>query len=587
MTANLADPAVTPEELTRPPVDNKAADRSWWRLPLTPKVFIVAGVALAVGYLALVPLFYLLWGTFFSAVGFDLSGFSRAYGNGRIGELFSNSLLFAGGAAVLSLTVGTTLAYLNVRTAVPFKALFFAASIVPLIVPGILYTISWIFLASPQIGLLNSFFDAAFGVTPFDIFTLWGMVWVEGLHSSPIVFLLMVAAFRSMDPSLEESALMSGATRLQTLRKVTLPLVRPALLSAVLVILITSLESFEVPALLGLQNGIYVFTSRIYFVLRTYPPDLAAAGALAVSLLAIAVVGVALARLLAGRGSKTYQTVTGKGFRPRPMDLGKWKPVVGAGILFYFFATVLAPLAVLIYTSLLPFYRAPSLETIKSFTFENYTAVWELNQAVRALQNSLMLGLGSATAVMALMSIAAWIAVRSRIPGRGLIEQLSFVPLVIPGLVLGLSLSFVYLRSPIPIYGTIFILLIAYCTKYMPYGMRYASTSMNQISSELEESALVSGATWWQTFRRVLLPLVSPGILAGFVYILVVSFRELSSSILLYSPGNEVLSILIFEQYENGQFTVLAAIGVIMVITLMVLVTIAYKMGAKVGLRED
>ncbi|MDP9391306.1 MAG: ABC transporter permease subunit, partial [Actinomycetota bacterium] len=165
--------------------------------------------------------------------------------------------------------------------------------------------------------------------------------------------------------------------------------------------------------------------------------------------------------------------------------------------------------------------------------------------------------------------------------------QLSFVPLVIPGLVLGLALSFVYLRSPIPIYGTIFILLIAYCTKYMPYGMRYASTSMNQISSELEESALVSGATWWQTFRRVLLPLVSPGILAGFVYILVVSFRELSSSILLYSPGNEVLSILIFEQYENGQFTVLAAIGVIMVITLMVLVTIAYKMGAKVGLRED
>ncbi|MDP9459834.1 MAG: iron ABC transporter permease [Actinomycetota bacterium] len=587
MTANLADPAVTPEELTRPPVDNKTSDRSWWRAPLTPKVFIVAGVALAVGYLALVPLFYLLWGTFFGATGLDFSGFGRAYGNGRIGELFSNSLLFAGGAAILSLTVGTTLAYLNVRTAVPFKALFFAASIVPLIVPGILYTISWIFLASPQIGLLNSFFDAAFGVTPFDIFTLWGMVWVEGLHSSPIVFLLMVAAFRSMDPSLEESALMSGATRLQTLRKVTLPLVRPALLSAVLVILITSLESFEVPALLGLQNGIYVFTSRIYFVLRTYPPDLAAAGALAVSLLAIAVIGVAITRILAGRGSKTYQTVTGKGFRPRPMDLGKWKPVVGAGILFYFFATVLAPLAVLLYTSLLPFYRAPSLETIKSFTFENYTAVWELNQAVRALQNSLTLGLGAATVVMALMSIAAWIAVRSRIPGRGLIEQLSFVPLVIPGLVLGLSLSFVYLRSPIPIYGTIFILLIAYCTKYMPYGMRYASTSMNQISGELEESALVSGATWWQTFRRVLLPLVSPGILAGFVYILVVSFRELSSSILLYSPGNEVLSILIFEQYENGQFTVLAAIGVIMVITLMVLVTIAYKMGAKVGLRED
>jgi iron(III) transport system permease protein len=553
----------------------------------TPKISIVIGVAGIVGYLALVPLAYLFWGTFFDAEGLDFGGFQRAYGDNRIGELLGNSLSFAIGAAALSLIVGTSLAYLNVRTAVPFKALFFAASIVPLIVPGILYTISWIFLASPDIGLLNVALEPIFGAAPFDIFTIWGMIWVEGLHSSPIVFLLMVAAFRSMDPSLEESALMSGATRLQTLRRVTLPLVRPALLSSVLIILITSLESFEVPALLGLQNNIYVFTSRIYFVLRTYPPDLAAAGALAVGLLVIAVVGVAISRLLAGRGSKTYQTITGKGFRPRPMELGRWKPVVGVGILVYFFATVLAPLLVLVYTSLLPFYRRPSMEVLSSLTLDNYRALLDLDQAQTALGNSIMLGVAAATLVMTVMAIAAWIAIRSRIPGRGLLEQLTFVPLVVPGLVLGLALSFVYLRSPIPIYGTIFILLIAYCTKYMPYGMRYATTSMSQISGELEESALVSGASWWKTFRRVLLPLLSPGILAGWVYILVVSFRELSSSILLYSPGNEVLSILIWEQYENGQFTVLAALGVVMVLTLVVLVTIAYRAGAKVGLRED
>jgi iron(III) transport system permease protein len=553
----------------------------------SPKFFIVAAVIAAVGYLALVPLVYLLWGTFFDAQGFDLGGFERAYGSGRMGELFGNSLAFAGGAALLSLTVGTTLAYLNVRTAVPFKALFFAASIVPLIVPGILYTVSWIFLASPQIGLLNEATASLFGVRPFDIFTIWGMIWVDGLHSSPIVFLLMVAAFRSMDPSLEESALMSGASRLQTLRKVTLPLVKPALLGAVLVILITSLESFEVPALLGLQNGIYVFTSRIYFVLRSYPPDYAGAGALAVSLLAIAVIGVAISRLLIGKGSKTFQTVTGKGFRPRPMDLGKWKPVVGGGILVYFFVTVVGPLLVLLYASLLPFYQAPSADAFASFSLANYETVVNMRSAVRALKNSFILGIGAATIVMTLMAIAAWITVRSRMPGRGLVEQLSFVPLVIPGIVLGLSISFVYLRSPIPIYGTLLILLIAYCTKYLPYGMRYATTSMTQISNELEESAMVSGASWWTTFRRVLLPLLSPGILAGFIYILVVSFRELSSSILLYSPGNEVLSILIWEQFENGSFNVLAAIGVLMVLALVVMVSIAYKLGAKVGLRED
>ena len=582
----LTSPPVRAEERTEP-TDTDTAARSRRRLPLSPKFFIVAAVVAAIGYLALVPLVYLLWGTFFDATGFDLGGFERAYGSGRIGELFGNSLAFAGGAAVLSLTVGTTLAYLLVRTAVPFKALFFAASIVPLIVPGILYTVSWIFLASPQIGLLNEATASMFGVRPFDIFTIWGMIWVDGLHSSPIVFLLMVAAFRSMDPSLEESALMSGASRAQTLRRVTLPLVKPALLGAVLIILITSLESFEVPALLGLQNGIYVFTSRIYFVLRSYPPDYAGAGALAVSLLAIAVIGVALTRLLIGKGSKTFQTVTGKGFRPRPMDLGKWKPVVGIGIVIYFFVTVVGPLLVLVYASLLPFYQAPSMDAFASFSFTNYETVFDMRSAVRALKNSFILGIGAATIVMSLMAIAAWITVRSRMPGRGLVEQLSFVPLVIPGIVLGLSISFVYLRSPIPIYGTLFILLIAYCTKYLPYGMRYATTSMTQISSELEESAMVSGASWWTTFRRVLLPLLSPGILAGFVYILVVSFRELSSSILLYSPGNEVLSILIWEQFENGSFNVLAAIGVLMVLALVVMVSIAYKLGAKVGLRDD
>lgn len=558
--------------------------RRWWP---TPKVLITAAVAGVIGYLALVPLYYLLWGTFFDANGFSLGGFARAYGDGRIGGLVANSLWFAVGAAILALCVGTALAYLNVRTDVPFKALFFAASIIPLIIPGILYTISWILLASPDIGLLNKVIEPVFGDTiVLDVFTVWGMIWVEGLHLSPIVFLLMVAAFRSMDPSLEESALMCGASRWQVFRKITVPLTRPAIVAAVLIMTVRSLESFEVPALLGLQNGIYVFTSRIYFVLRTYPPDLGAAGALAVGLLVLAMIGVAISNF-AGRSGKSFQTVTGKGFRPRPMELGRWRPVMGAAILAYFFFTVVGPLLVLLYTSLLKFYQPPSLAAFKSMSLENYRELSHLSQAMTALKNSLILGLGAATLVMAGMAVAAWIVARSRIPGRQLVDQLAFVPLVIPGLVLGLALSFVYLRSPIPIYGTLLILLIAYCTRYMPYGMRYAVTSMQQISAELEESAQVSGASWWQTFRRVLLPLVSPGLVAGWIYILVVSFRELSSSILLYSPGNEVLSILIFEQYENGQFTVLSALGVVMVLTLVVLVTVAYKLGAKVGLKQD
>jgi iron(III) transport system permease protein len=573
----------------RPPVTTPdepapaARRRRWWP---TPKLLITLAVVAVIGYLAIVPLYYLIWGTFFDANGVTLGGFARAYGDERIGSLIGNSLWFAIGAAVLSLLVGTSLAYLQVRTDVPFKALFFAASIIPLIIPGILYTISWIFLASPDIGLINKVLEPVFGAGAIDIFTVWGMIWVEGLHLSPIVFLLMVAAFRSMDPSLEESALMSGATRMQVFRRITVPLIRPAIGAAVLIMTVRGLESFEVPALLGLQNGIYVFTSRIYFVLRTYPPDLAAAGALALGLLVLAVIGMAISTF-AGRAAKNYQTVTGKGFRPRPMALGKWRPVMGAIIIAYFLFTVVLPLLVLLYTSLLKFYQAPSGAAFRSMTFANYTSLLNLPKALTALQNSLFLGIGTATVVMAGMAIAAWVVVRSKVPGRMLVDQLSFLPLVVPGLVLGLALSFVYLRSPIPIYGTIFILMIAYVTRYMPYGMRYAVTSMQQISAELEESAQVSGASWWQTFRRVLLPLLAPGLMAGWIYILVVSFRELSSSILLYSPGNEVLSILIFEQYENGEFTVLSALGVIMVLTLVVLVTVAYKLGAKIGLRQD
>jgi iron(III) transport system permease protein len=552
---------------------------------LRPRTLVAIVVTVIVGYLALVPLGYLLWTTFTDENGFSLGGFARAYGDSRIGSLIGNSLWFAAGSAALSLGVGTALAYFNVRTDVPFKGLFFAASIIPLIIPGILYTIAWIFLASPEIGLINNALEPLFGPGTFDIFTVWGMIWVEGLHLSPIAFLFMVAAFRSTDPSLEESSLMSGATRVQTFRRVTLPLVRPALLSATLIMVVRSLESFEVPALLGLQNGTYVFTSRIYQVLRSFPTDFAGAGALAVGLLAVAALGIFVSnRLSAGHGGGT---ITGKGFRPRPIDLGRWKPVVGAGILLYFFVTVLAPLVVLLYTALLPYYRTPSGEAFASMNFDNFTAVFNLPTVPTALANSLILGAGSATLVMALMAVAAWVVVRSGIPGRQFLDQLAFAPLVIPGLVLGVGIAFVYLRSPLPIYGTIFILLIAYCTRYLPYGMRYAVSGMQTIGAELEESAQVSGAGWWSTFRRVLLPLIAPGLLAGWVYIFVVSFRELSSSILLYTPGNEVLSISIFELYANARFGELSALGVIMVLVLALMVGIAYKVGARVGLKSD
>jgi iron(III) transport system permease protein len=582
--AQLGAPDIAPAPASIPRPRSRPGRRRLRRL-LSARNLIVLGAVAVIGYLTLVPLGYLLWGTFFDSRGFTLKWFSQAYSAIGLSEMLMNSLAFAAGATVVSVTIGTLLAYLIVRTDVPFKPLIFAASLVPLILPGILHTIAWILLASPRIGVFNKILEPVLGAGTFNVFSLPGMILVEGLHLAPLVFLLMVAAFRSMDPALEESALLSGARLPTVFRRVTLPLVRPALFAAILIMVVRTLESFEVPALLGIPEGRWVFTSRIWRVLNTYPPQYGQAGAYAMSLLILASIGVFWHSRLSRR-AKSFQTISGKGFRPRPIELGRWRWPATALILGYFLVAVVAPMLILIYASTQRFYTVPSAHTLTHLTGDNYAYTFSNSGTLVALKNSLILGVASATLAMIVTGIAAWLVVRTRLPGRWMVDNLAFMPLVIPGLVMGVALLFVYLRFPLPIYGTLWILLIAYVTRYMPYGMRYVSTSMYQIGSELEESAQTSGASWWQSLRRVVFPLLVPGLLAGWIYILTVSVRELSSSILLYSPGNEVLAIRIWEQYQNGQFTELAALGVVMVAVLMVLVAIAYKLGAKVGIRE-
>ncbi len=558
-----------------------------WRRLFSARNLIVLVVAALIAYLALVPLGFLLWQTFARNGHLTLAAFREAYSNVGLTEMTKNSLVFALGATALAVFLGTGLAHLVVRTDVPFKPLMYAASLVPLIIPGILHTIAWIFLASPQIGILNQHVIKPLdGGHPFDVFSLAGMILVEGLHLSPLVFLLMVASFRSMDPSLEESAIMSGAPLRTVFFRITLPLARPALYAAILIMMVRGLESFEVPALLGLPAHIFVFTSRIWDVLNALPPNYGQAGAYAMSLLILTSIGIFMHSRLAKR-ARAYQTVTGKGFRPRPIQLGVWRLPATLLIFSYFAIAVVMPLLVLAYASTQPYYSQPTRYTLSHMSLVNYHAALHDPLVVHSLKNSFILGIGAATTVMLLSAVASWLVVRTRLPGRWLVDNLAFLPLTIPGLVLGVALLSIYLRTPwLPVYGTLWILFIAYLTRYMPYGMRYSSTSMFQIGRELEESAQMSGAGWWQSFRRIVLPLLMPGLLAGWIYIVVVSVRELGSSVLLYSPGKEVLSIAIWEQWRNGQWTELSALGVMMVGALVVLVTVAYKLGAKIGVRE-
>ena len=556
--------------------------------------WVVLGVCIAaVAYLALIPLVFLLWQSFFTPetaarpAEFTLGNYVKAYSSLETARLLANSVLFSVGTALFSLFVGTALAWMNERTNTPFKRLFFGLALVPLIIPGILFTVSWIMLGSPKIGILNLWLQRWLGTDYvfFNVYTIWGMIWVDGLHYSPMAFLLMTAAFRSMDPALEESAAMSGAGLFHVLRRITLALSWPAIFATLLILFVRAIESFEVPALLGIPAGIFVFTSAIFEAIHRYPSQIGLASAYGVSLLAITSIGIYFQSRLSAHGSR-YATMTGKGFRPRRLDLGPWRYLTAAIFIVYFLFIVALPFFVLLWSSLQKFYTAPSIAGLANLTLDPYRFVFNHPTLVRSFWNSLLLCLGSATLIMLIASVIAWIVVKTKVPGRWLLDNVASLPMVFPGLVLGLAIMIFYLNVNIGVYGTMWIMLIAYVTRFMPYGLRYATASMVQIHHELEESAAMSGASWGRTFVRIILPLLKPGLLAGWIYVAIVSVRELSSSILLYSPGTEVLSIVIWELWENGQYVELSALGVLLIVFLFVLVQIAQWAGSKYGIKD-
>ena len=411
------------------------------------------------------------------------------------------------------------------------------------------------------------------------------MIVVDGLHYAPIAFLLMTAAFRSMDPSLEESALMSGASTLQIAWRITLRLAWPAVAASFLILFIRSIESFEVPALLGLPVGIQVFTSSIYDAIHRYPSNVGLASAYALTLLVITSGGIWFQARIGSQGNK-YSTVTGKGFRPRVIDLGRWRYVTAAIFLLYALFAIAMPFFILVWSSLQRFYSVPSWAALKNVTLRSYQSIISYPNVSGAVWNSMVLSLSSATLVMLLTAVLAWIVLRTRIRGRWMLDNMASLPMVMPGLVLGLAIMICYLTVGGGIYGTIWILLIAYVTRFLPYGMRYNTTSMLQIHKELEESAAMSGASWLQSFWHIVLPLLKPGLLAGWIYVVVVSVRELSSSILLYSPGSEVVSVIIWELWQNGQYVELSAFGVMLIATLFVFTLVAQAIGRRYGIKE-
>ncbi len=577
-------------------VSSSLSERVFERLDLKA-IILVAVVAILIWQVA-VPLFMLVWGSLktvspgregFWSLNFTLNNFRRAYSDPAFWAATKNSFILASGASALAFTGATFLAWVVERTNTPFKNVIFVLATARMILPGILMTVAWIFLLSPKTGWINHWLMLLPGIDRpvFNIYTIWGMIWVAGVDLIPTSFILMTSALRSIDPSLEEAAGVAGSSPLRVFRRVTLPLLRPAVAAMLLLAFARGLEVFEVPALIGYPNGIDTYSTEIYFKTSTDPVDYGLTGAYAITLLAVSLLGVAL-YLRATRAGKRFMTVTGKGYRPRVIELGRVRYVIAASALTLLGLTIGLPLLVLVWNSLLPFpqplsWRALGMMSLKQYHF----VLFVYPDTLLSFFNSTLISTLSGVIIALLVAVISWIVIRTKIRGRIFLDFLAFAPLAVPGLVLGLAFLWLYLAVPWGglVYGTVWIIMLAMVTNWMPFGLRIVSANMSQIHGELEEASYAAGASWSRTFRRIFLPLLSPGLVAAWIWVTVHAFRDVSTSLMLYTKENQTVGVQIFNIYERGSYNGVAALGVVLVVALSLLVVAAQQIGRRYGVK--
>ncbi len=550
-------------------------------------------VSVITAYLVLPPLYSVIQTSLFTTkLTGEIDEFTLRYYQNLLRELqvigpFLNTLYFSAGAALLATLLGGSIAWIVTRTDTPLRGLGYFTAFTSFGTPFILYTIGWILLLG-KAGPVNFWLKRLLNQTDpvVNVYSMWGMIFVEALLWSPFVFLMLAAAFRSMDPSLEEASAACGARAWQTLRRISLRLMLPAFFSVMLLIFIRSFESFEIPALVGLPGDIRVLTTSIYLDAQKLPAQYGNAGAFSV-LLMLVVAGTLYVYFRVTREGDRFQTVTGKGYRPSLIALGRWRYLTAAGLLLYSFVLLVLPFLIILWASLLPFYIQPSLEAFSLFTLKNYITAIHYPKITDSIKNSILLGLGSASVVMVLTMLASWILVRSKMRGRWLLDLLTTLPLLFPGIVMGLAILRFYLQVPIPIYGTLWILLVAFITRYIPYGIRYTHSGLLQLHRELEEAAYASGASWSNCMRRIIFPLLTPSFLGGWVFVFLLSAKELSMSILLVSPQTPVVSVAIYELWENGQVGELAAFSVIWSAILVSVAIGYYLIARRYGVQQN
>src|SRR5437660_3045367 len=546
---------------------------------------VMAGAILSLIILVVLPLLWLFYGSLRGEQGLSLDHFGEVLSGRLYINALKNSLILGAWTGLFSLVIGLLLAWAVSRTDVPWKPFIQATATLSYLLPPFLTAIAFTYLFSPNAGLINVLVRDVLGAPwlTFNIFSMPGLVLVTVGHTFPFVYLLASSALQSVDASYEEAAQILVASKLRTAFSITAPLVAPAILSGTLLAFVNAIALFGSQAIIGLPGRIVTLPTRIY-ALFDYPPEYGLASALSLVFVVLTVAALYLQRSFLAR--RSYVTLAGKGSRPALMQLGIFRWVVlGFGVLI-FIVSIVAPFATLIAVS---FSKSWGLDFWKGLTLANYKFIlFEYNVTQRAILNSLGLATVAATIAVLLGAIIGWIDLRTRIPGRRLLDYASLIPLGLPGIVMAVALIQFWLAMPVALYGTLTILLLAYVGRYLPLGVRAANASLRQIDPSLEESATILGASWMVTMREVTLPLIRPGLFAGWLLVFVPVIQELSASILLFSSSSITLAVAVYNLYETGYIEPVAALAMVNMAIIGAAIALAYRIGGRsVGSRNE
>ena len=547
-------------------------------LPLSAVLILVGFIVASLVFLFL---FSLREGTPWDPGPYTLQHYVAVYSTPATYAVFFNTAVVAAASTAISLGIAMVFAFLTERTDMPFRNLAWGLMLVPIAVPGLLFAISWTFLLSPKIGLFNlwlrelfSVFGVEWSEGPLNLYSLWGMVFLEGLRGVTTIFLMVVGAFRAMDASLEEASSVAGASSWITFSRVTVPLLMPAILAAASYNFMTNLESLEIPIVIGVPAAIHVFPTYIYFTTQRFsPPEYGLAAALSVLLVLASILLVVWYRRTIAQAS-SFATVTGKGYRPRLLTLGKWRyPALGLYFLFFLF-TIAAPLFALLWRSLFRYHTELSKEALLRATWDNYRAVLNTAGLVSTVLNTFWVTVGAATLTMFLSLMAGWVIIRGKFKGRASLDSLLFLPHAFPGVVIGLAFIFLCAQPPLSylnLYGTVWLIILGLTVSYIPFGSRTMNVAVVQLHPELEEAAQVAGSNWPTLLRRIILPLLLPSFVSGWLWIASHSLRAFSLPLMLANRDSQVISMVMWRMWDDGSAGRTAALGVLLILVLALL----------------